>query len=140
MLAALIATRHAPIPIIVYGNRLVAAITTFTCLTIARRAGQITTDGLAAQQIFFSSSGSESIFDHLSRDYSILIGQDVIDRPALLSSVIADIIPVVTTLNGLVQSLNTAAQNASTLAKMQEQLPIALAVLNSLILSITYVS
>jgi hypothetical protein len=134
MLAALIATRNVPPPppVLFYTNQLAAATTTFTCITITRRAAFITTSLPARYVLALSVPGRESFLDQLNRAYYRLISQIASDNPTFLSNNILEVIGIVQFLTPVLAALPVAGANAVFLRKLQQQLAIALAFLQSL--------
>lgn len=136
MLAALIATRQKPTPpppqVIRYGNQLVAAVTTFTCISVVRNAGFIAINFPIQYQLNLSLPGHESFLDQLNRAYFRLIGQLSTNNPDYLSANIAQVIAIVAAVTPVLQTLPVAVDDLPLLGRLQKQLAIALAVLNSL--------
>lgn len=134
MLAAIIATRNVPPPppILFYSNQLAAATTTFTCITIVRRAAFITTSLPARYVLSLSVPGRESFLDQLTRAYFRIISQTATDSPVFLSNNILEVIGIVQLLTPVLAALPVAGANAAFLRKLQQQLAIALAFLQSL--------
>src|SRR3981189_3654957 len=105
MLAALIATRPIgpppPPPIIFYGNQVVAAITTFACISITNQAAALTTSLPIRYDLSLSWPGHDAIIDQLNRSYRQLISPAADDSPIFLSTTIGKGIVIATTLNGI---------------------------------------
>ena len=105
----------------VYQNQFVAATTTFT------------TSQAIQYQLLFSSSSMLSILDAIQAQYYLLISQQASDSPTYLNLTIANTVPLIATLNNLVQSLPVAPQNLWILQTMQTRMQNALAVMNGLL-------
>ena len=139
MLAALIATRPPKPPVFFYTNQLVAATTTFTCITVCRRAAFITTSLPVRYVLSLSLPGAESILDHLNRLYYQIINSpssdaNIISLPSdpYLSNRIAEVISVVVTLTGVLATLPVASAGTAFKVRLQVELAAALTVLRSL--------
>lgn len=133
MLAALIATRQAPAPrIVFYGNQLVASTTTFSCLTIIRRAAFITTSLPVRTQLSLSLPGSEALLDQLNRMYFRLISPTAGNDPIFLSATIQQVIVIVTRLISILSTLPVSTNNTLFLVRLQSQAALSLRILNSL--------
>jgi len=137
MLAALIATRPALQPSVIYGNQFVAASTTFLCSFLAKQAAALSTNPVFSYQLLFSTQGNESVVDNLDRLYYNIVGPLGSTNPLFLSLNIAAVIVVVVRLNEIIQSLPIAPGNASALADLQRRIGIALRLLRSLAIPIT---
>lgn len=136
MLVSLIAASNVgpapPPPIIFYGNQLVAATTTFSCIAIVNQAAALTTSLSVRYDLNLSWPGHESVFDQLNRGYHRLISPLAEASPIFLSTSIGQVIAVVTTLNGILQTLPVSAANLAILGTLQQRLVLILRVLNSL--------
>lgn len=149
MLAALIATRALPVPpVIQYGNQFVAATTTFTCITLAKRAAFLSANSVYSYQILFSTQGHPSIIESLNVYYKRIVNAyssnangyvayGSLVNPSYLSDQIKSVIAVATTLNTVIQSLPVSADNLVKLADIQNRMEIALRLLQSLAIPIT---
>lgn len=136
MLVSLIAASNvgpAPSPpIIFYGNQLVAAHTTFSCITLTTQAAALTSSLQARCVLCLSLPGQESILDQLNRVYAQLIHPSSGFSPILCSTLIGQIIAVTTTLNGILPTLPVSAANLAIRGTLQQRLVLILRVLNSL--------
>ena len=143
MLAALIATRHAPAPpvppVLFYSNQLVAATNTFVCISICRTAARICTSLPIQYQLNLSLPGKESIFDQLNRFYYRIInylssGANMTPLPQnlYLNNQIVGSIATATALTGILATLPVASQDLPLLMRLQIQLALALANLRAL--------
>lgn len=131
MLAALLGTRSKPSPAIQkYGNQFLAAITTFTCITITKRAAALTTNLPVQYQLNLSLSGQECMLDQFNRSYYRLINQYSTENPDYLSTTIAQTIVMTRSLIAILQSLPT--QNTAAKTILQQQAVLALNVFYSL--------
>ena len=74
-----------------------------------------------------------SILDAIQAQYYLLISQQASDSPTYLNLTIANTVPLIATLNNLVQSLPVAPQNLWILQTMQTRMQNALAVMNGLL-------
>ena len=117
----------------VYQNQFVAATTTFACIGLAKKAAFFTTSQAIQYQLLFSSSSMLSILDAIQAQYYLLISQQASDSPTYLNLTIANTVPLIATLNNLVQSLPVAPQNLWILQTMQTRMQNALAVMNGLL-------
>jgi len=133
MLAALLATRSVSPPRgFRYTNRLVAETTTFTCITVTKKAAFITTSLPIRQQLSVSMPGQESILDQLNRQFYQMINQYALDSTDYLSALIAQVIAIDVVLTPILQTMPVAPQNVPFLIRLQRELARALAVLQSL--------
>jgi hypothetical protein len=141
VLAALIATRlqAPPPPVARYTNQLVAAVTTFSCITVARRAAFLTTSLPTRYLLDLSVPGQPSILDRLTMNYGRIINYlssdaNMIPLPIdlYLSDQIAAVVATVVLFTGILASLPVAPQNVMALTRLQQQLARDLAVLYSL--------
>lgn len=149
MLAALIATRIQPTPpALQYGNQFVAATTTFTCITLAKRAAFLSANSVYSYQLLFSTQGHPSIVEQLNVYYKRIVnayssnanGYTVygsLTNSSYLSDQIKSVIAVATTLDAIIQSLPVSPANLVKLADLQNRMGIALRLLQSLTIPIT---
>jgi hypothetical protein len=122
---------------VMYGNQFVAATTTFSCISLTKAAVSISTSPTFSYQLSYSAQGAESILSQLNRGYDSLISENATNDPVFLSNTIIQMIEVVTTLNGVVQSLPVAMTNLIALAEIQRRTALALRILRSLSIPIT---
>jgi len=144
MLAALIATRQnspvpPPVPVFFYSNQLVAAVNTFTCITVARRAAAITTSLPIQHQLSLSIQGAPSILDLLNLRYYRIVNYLSSDANMIsavsnlyLSDQIAAVILSATALQNILTTLPVMSTDFVQLVGLQQQLAISLAILKSL--------
>lgn len=138
MLAALLATRTfvppPPPPPITYGNRFVAAIATFPCIDVIRRAAFISTDQTISYNLLLSVSGREALIDQLTRQYDQLINQYSSTVPSYLSTQITGVIATLVSASAILSVTPTTPANAATMVGLRQRLAVSLAVLSSLAL------
>jgi hypothetical protein len=140
------ATRIFTITIVttLYGNQLVAATTTFTCITLAKQAAALSTNPAASYQISFSTQANPSLISQLEQAYYRIINYlssnaNMIQMPSnvYLSNQIIAVIEAATVLNGIIQFLPVAPGNTAQLVNIQTRMGIALRLLLSLAIPIT---
>ena len=140
------ATRIFTITIVVtlYGNQFVAATTTFTCITLAKQAAQISTNPSYSYQLLFSTQAQPSLVSQLEQAYYRIVNAyssnaNIIQMPSdlYLSNQIIAAIEAATILNTIIQALPVAAANTTRLVDIQSRMGIALRLLLSLAIPIT---
>lgn len=132
------------IVVTLYGNQFVAATTTFTCITLAKRAAFLSTNPIYSYQLLFSTQANPSIVSQLEQAYYRIVNYlssnaNITQMPSdvYLSNQIIAAIEATTILNTIIQSLPVAPENALKLADIQNRTGIALRLLLSLAIPIT---
>ena len=149
MLAALIATRQPPPPVLFYSNQLVAATTTFKCISITWAASNLVTSLPIQNTLTYSIPGQISVLDQLSIPYYRILNYLASDAnqismpPALylsnqIAAALAAAINLQTTLSAITSFVQLSIGQGnplidpSQLARLQQQTAVAIAVLKSL--------